>query len=199
MAQHLKRLAVVRTAMSVLRRGRTAILHYRGARVYAREGAITVAGRLSLGKYWWGQAPTPARLVVMHGGKVAVGSNFALHRGADIRVGSGGVLTLGSGYAGDNLHLDCAVAVTIGDDVAISRDVVIMDTDHHRIDSGAMASPVVIGNHVWIGARATILKGVTIGDGAVIAAGAVVVRDVPAGQLHGGVPARLIRKVEWQL
>jgi acetyltransferase-like isoleucine patch superfamily enzyme len=54
------------------------------------------------------------------------------------------------------------------------------------------------GNHVWIGMRAMILKGVTIGDGAVVAAGAVVTRDVPARALVGGVPARVLRNdVEW--
>lgn len=59
--------------------------------------------------------------------------------------------------------------------------------------------PVCIGNHVWIGQRAMILKGVSIGDGAIIAAGAVVTRDVPAGCLAAGVPAKVIRKnVEWK-
>ena len=59
--------------------------------------------------------------------------------------------------------------------------------------------PIVIGNHVWIGARAIILKGVIIGDGAIIAAGAVVTHDVPAYTLAGGVPAKVIREgVEWK-
>ena len=56
-------------------------------------------------------------------------------------------------------------------------------------------APIRIGNDVWIGMRSIILKGVTIGDGAVIAAGSVVTRDVPAGTLYGGNPARFIKEL----
>ena len=56
-----------------------------------------------------------------------------------------------------------------------------------------------IGDHVWIGADARILKGVTIGDGAVVAAGAVVTKDVPAGAVVGGMPAKVIGRADsWQ-
>ena len=57
-----------------------------------------------------------------------------------------------------------------------------------------MSRPIIIGDKVWIGMRATILKGVVIGDGAIIAAGAVVTKDVSPGTLVGGVPAKLIKK-----
>ena len=54
--------------------------------------------------------------------------------------------------------------------------------------------------HVWIGTRVTILSGVNVGNGAVIAAGALVTKDVPAGALVGGIPAKIIKeKVEWQI
>ena len=56
-------------------------------------------------------------------------------------------------------------------------------------------APVVIGNRVWIGCNALVLKGVRIGDGAVVAAGTVVTRDVPANSLVGGNPARVIREL----
>ena len=61
------------------------------------------------------------------------------------------------------------------------------------------AAPVVIGDRVWVGTRAVILKGVSIGDGAVVAAGAVVTSDVPAGAVVGGVPARVIGRADsWE-
>ena len=57
------------------------------------------------------------------------------------------------------------------------------------------AAPIVVGKDVWIGAHATILKGVTIGDGAIIAAGAVVTRDVPPNTIAAGVPARVVKTI----
>ena len=57
-------------------------------------------------------------------------------------------------------------------------------------------APIRIGNNVWIGAQATVLPGVTIDDGAIVAAGAVVTRDVPANVIVGGVPAKIIKKIE---
>lgn len=62
-----------------------------------------------------------------------------------------------------------------------------------------MTKPIKIGNHVWIGINATILKGVTIGDGAIIAAGAVVNKDVEENSLVGGVPAKILKKnIFWE-
>jgi maltose O-acetyltransferase len=60
----------------------------------------------------------------------------------------------------------------------------------------SFALPITIGDDVWIGARAVVLPGVTIGRGAVVGAGAVVSRDVGVGEVVGGVPARLIRRLE---
>ena len=57
-------------------------------------------------------------------------------------------------------------------------------------------APIHVGNQVWIGANAVVTKGVTIGDNSIVAAGAVVNRDVPANTIVGGVPAKVIRKIE---
>lgn len=101
----------------------------------------------------------------------------------------------------------------IGDWCSIAYNVIIGPTEH-RLDSwttspfraqasGSMPStttdnvpPPVIGDDVWIGVNVVILRGVRIGDGAVIAAGAVVAKDVPENEIWGGVPARFIRKRE---
>ena len=89
--------------------------------------------------------------------------------------------------------------ITIGDLCVFGEQVIIRDDDGHTLDDTPRTAPITIGNNVWVGARAMILKGVTIGDGAVVAAGSVVTKDVPGGTLVGGVPARVIRKdVTWK-
>ena len=176
-----------------------ALLVYPGVSVRVRKDGFSGPGRLSLGKKWWGQQSLPSSFVVMLGGRVNALGNFVFYRGCNVRVKPGAVLTIGSGYANDNVHIDCHEAVTIGHSVAIAKDVVIMDSDHHSIEGGKLTSPVVIGDHVWVGTRAMILKGVTIGDGAVVAAGAIVTKDVPAGMLVAGIPATPIRPIKWSL
>ena len=89
--------------------------------------------------------------------------------------------------------------IIIGDGVLIGHNVVLA-TLNHEIDPqkrGDMnPAPIRIGNNVWIGSQATVVAGVTIGDGAIVAAGAVVTRDVPANVIVGGVPARIIKEIE---
>ena len=89
--------------------------------------------------------------------------------------------------------------ITIGDDCLIGQQVVIATLNHdlrpaHR--KNMLPAPVVIGNNVWIGAHATILAGVTIGDNAVVAAGAVVTKSVPANAVVAGVPAKVVKTVQ---
>ena len=89
--------------------------------------------------------------------------------------------------------------IRIGEGVLIGHNVVLA-TLNHDIDpkkrSTMHPGPIVIGDNVWIGANATVVPGVTIGDGAVIAAGAVVTKDVPANVIVGGVPAKVIKRIE---
>ena len=90
--------------------------------------------------------------------------------------------------------------IRIGDNVWIAPNVAIYAAGHpldvnDRINGWEYAFPVTIGNNVWIGGSATIIGGVTIGDNAVVAAGSVVIRDVPANTLVAGNPARAIRKL----
>lgn len=91
--------------------------------------------------------------------------------------------------------------VTIGNDVMMGPEVVVYTRGHNydrsdipMMDQGMTeAEPVVIGNDVWIGRRAIIMPGVTIGDGSVIGAGAVVTKDVPPYAVVGGVPAKILK------
>jgi acetyltransferase-like isoleucine patch superfamily enzyme len=89
--------------------------------------------------------------------------------------------------------------IAIGDEVFIGPRVSLI-TSGHPIDPAfrrrqIVAAPIVIERGVWICAGATVLHGVTVGEDSVVAAGAVVTRDVPAGVVVGGVPARVLRSV----
>ena len=88
--------------------------------------------------------------------------------------------------------------ITIGDGCFIGHQVVFATIDHgldpaHRHDN--FVAPIRLGKNVWVGAHATILRGVTIGDNSVIAAGAVVTKDVPENVVVGGVPAKVIKNI----
>jgi acetyltransferase-like isoleucine patch superfamily enzyme len=97
---------------------------------------------------------------------------------------------------GDRTEIHAGKCVEIGNNVIIAWDCVIMDRDYHSAEEGReVIIPVSIGNGVWIGCRAIILKGVKIGGGAVVAAGAVVTKDVDPFTLVAGNPARVVRKV----
>ncbi len=88
--------------------------------------------------------------------------------------------------------------IEIGDDCLIGQQVVIATLNHDLIPerrADMLPKPVKIGKNVWIGAHATVLPGVTVGDNAVIAAGAVVNKDVPANTVVAGVPAKIIKKI----
>jgi acetyltransferase-like isoleucine patch superfamily enzyme len=105
-------------------------------------------------------------------------------------------------YISPNSLVVAKSKITIGRRTAISWNVQIMDYDfHNAVVSGVerpKSKPVTIGDHVWIGSRATIGKGVTIGDDAIVAAGSIVTKDVPAATLVGGNPAREIAaEVNW--
>ncbi|WP_458452969.1 DapH/DapD/GlmU-related protein [Methanobrevibacter sp.] len=88
--------------------------------------------------------------------------------------------------------------VFIGDDVLIGHNACLL-TLNHDADPDARADmhpkPIIIENKAWLGSNVTVLPGVRIGEGAIVAAGAVVTRDVEAGTVVGGVPAKLIKKI----
>jgi maltose O-acetyltransferase len=95
---------------------------------------------------------------------------------------------------GDHAFLDGRAPLTIGNHVDIASSVMIYNSEHdlEKEDFSAKSGPVEIGDYVFIGPRAIILPGIKIGRGAVVAAGAVVTKDVPDFAIVGGVPAKTI-------
>lgn len=112
---------------------------------------------------------------------------------------------------GKNLHIGKHVFINGGcqfqdqggiyiDDGALIGPMVVLATLNHEQNPehrrDLIPKPIHIGKNVWIGAHSTVLQGVTIGDGAIVAAGAVVTKDVPARVIVGGVPAKVIKQIE---
>ncbi len=148
----------------------------------------------------------------IRGGTVQIGRNCILNCGISFDHPSGHISIGDRCYVGSS-HLVCHSGIKIGDDVIISWGVTIVDHDSHSLDwgrrkndvrdwqigrkdwSGVVIKPVVIQDKVWIGFGASVLKGVTVGEGAVIGAQAVVTRDVAPYTVVAGNPARVIRNI----
>ena len=120
----------------------------------------------------------------------------------DFRCDYGSNLTLGEDFYSnyDLVILDCA-PVTFGDRVMVGPNCAFYTAIHpmdaaRRATGIERAEPIAVGNDVWFGGNVVVLPGVTIGDGAVIGAGSVVTRDVPAGMFAAGNPCRPIRPAE---
>ncbi len=171
----------------------------------ASDVRIDVAGRMWLGH--WPQGP-PAKgrtvLDIAARGTVRTEGWVVVGGGTHIVVGPGATLVLGEGtVVSVGARIECFTSVRIGGGSNISWDATVTDTDHHAVRVAERltphTAPVVLEDHVLVGAGARVMKGVRIGSGALVAAGAVVTRDVLPATLVAGVPARIIHDgdVEW--
>jgi acetyltransferase-like isoleucine patch superfamily enzyme len=152
------------------------------------------------------------RLKRMSGNQLSVGEDSIIHADIDFEE-SGGKIQIGSRTFVGRSHLVCYRSLTIGDDVIMSWGITVVDHDSHSIEwdkrrndvldwgrgrkdwQHIAHAPVVVGNKAWIGFNVSILKGVTIGEGAVIGACSVVTRDIPPYSMAVGNPARVIRSL----
>ncbi len=112
---------------------------------------------------------------------------------------------------GDNVHIVAHQKVTIGENCLMASKIFISDTNHGTYDNSdphsdpntapndrrLVTKPISIGNNVWIGENVVVLLGVTIGDGCIIGANSVVNRDIPAGTIAAGSPARVIKTYDY--
>ena len=164
----------------------------RHAAKFDRHGPVYAGARVRIRKRF-------ARIELGEGVKFGhgVGIGVAGREPSDLAVLRIGAHTI----IGDRTHVNCQTAVSIGTHCAISWDVEILDADMHAIvaeDGQALPhrAPVVIEDRVWIGTRALILKGVTIGHDSIVAAGAVVAGSVPPHSICAGNPAKVIRQIQ---
>lgn len=141
---------------------------------------------------------------IVLGDRVRIGGNVTLI--ASYKVNPDPTIVIGNDvYLGYATLFSCADLIVIGNRALIAERVTIFDNNNHPLDPIARArnlpvekeniAPVKIEDDVWIGAGATILKGVTVGYGAVIATNAVVTHDVPPLTVVAGNPARVVKKI----
>lgn len=155
-------------------------------------------------------------IMVSRGGKLAIGENFSMNNGikgnpigsyekCTFWVGRESSIIIGKNCGISQSSLVSLCHIKIGDNVKMGGGTSVLTSDFHSLDPVVRRSnddikqrknaPVYIGNDVFIGAKCIILKGVTIGDGAIIGAGSVVSRNVPANQIWAGNPAKFIREI----
>jgi acetyltransferase-like isoleucine patch superfamily enzyme len=150
----------------------------RGARVTLRgrpkvvnQGKMTIGDRVRLDS-----TVATLELVSLPGGHLEIGDNVFINYGSS---------------------LVAASHVRIGNGCLIGTHVMVMDSDFHRVEDKAWDTtgrPIILEERVWLGNRSIVLKGVTIGHDAVVAAGSVVTRNVPPRTVVAGVPARVVRR-----
>lgn len=95
------------------------------------------------------------------------------------------------GFSGTSIG--AAIEITIGNNVFIGANGIITDFDWHTERSKTYPQPIVIHDNVWVGVNCTVLKGVTIGENSIIGAHSLVVKDIPANVIAGGVPCKVIK------
>lgn len=145
--------------------------------------------------------------------RVSIGRNFCCNSGhgygietysSKIYVAPGATLSIGDNTGISSATISCQNRVQIGSNVNVGGGTTIMDTNFHSLDwalradrqkdsLGIKTAPVVINDYAFIGARCIIGKGVTIGEKTIIAAGSVVVKDIPANCIAGGNPCKVIK------
>ena len=123
--------------------------------------------------------------------------DHSMFTGIHLIVAEGAELQLGTGLFNFGCKIYCGHQITIGDRCLLGPEVIVRDDDEHIPPPGTVRSaPITIGNDVSAAMRTIILKGVTIGDGAKIAANSVVTKDVPPYTFVGGAPAKVIREID---
>ena len=177
----------------------------------------------ALGRYWCmlhGAKVSPTALIhgfphikIKTGGRIILDDVATLNvsrwsnplndtRGMNLHAGPGAEIRFCKNSGASSSMIIAHSAIHIGEGSLIGAGCLICDSDMHEVPLGSgkpvKCAPIRIGNHVFIGANCTILKGVTIGDGAVIGAGSVITGDIPPATLAAGQPARVIRELRIQ-
>jgi len=157
-------------------------------------------------------------ICVAPSGKLKIGKGFSMNNGlrfnpigfpqpCTLYVGENATMTIGDGCGISQCSLICHYSIELQNNVKIGGGTKVYDTDFHSLNASdrldhkkdmanKKKAKVTLCDNCFIGAGCIILKGVTIGEGAMVAAGSVVTKSIPAWELWGGAPAKFIRKIE---
>lgn len=146
--------------------------------------------KISLHQNWSG-----LKININNKGKLKIEKYLKCRKNCVLFVSNGELIIGNDCFMNSNVSITCLKSVIIENNVQIGNNVVIVDHNHDYINrSGYKTGNVIIGKNVWIGANSVILPNVEIGEGAVIAAGSIVTKDVCAYTVVGGNPAKIIKE-----
>ncbi len=163
----------------------------------SRSATLDITGTMQLGSRGRVGRHYPSFAYFGPDSKTIVAGDHSMLTGIHLIVAEGAELRLGTGLFNFGCKIYCGHQVTIGDRVLLGPECVVRDDDEHVPPPGTVRSaPITIGNDVSCAMRTIILKGVTIGDGAKVAANSVVTKDVPPYTFVGGAPAKVISEID---
>lgn len=180
---------MIKARMKFSRRWNTLVNKLKFASLLTVKGSVTIEKRVQFRPFFGMNTQLQVEL------------HNNTHLKHDIIIQGSGTLVLGeNSYISSYSVIGVNERVEIGKNVMIANHVSIRDTDHHfedldkpMIAQGIATSPVYIKDNVWLGHGAVITKGITVHTGAIVAANAVVTKDVPENAIVGGVPARILK------
>ncbi len=183
---------LLRKAFSLFSRARLSVSSALAKMVFEASSSV------SIGKYF--SVDCSCEISATDGGCILIGDHVSI--GSNVKlIARGGVIVVGShAFIGDGVRMVAQSSITIGPSSLVAEYVVIRDQDHSLEsrpikDAGFRTSPIVIGSDVWIGTKASVLRGGEIGGGSVVGAHSLVRGVIPANVLAVGVPARVVKNL----
>ena len=168
---------------------------HKGAKIKINNGILNIGVKKNR------KSKAETRLFMDTNARLNINGSRSLMYNSDIQVFKDAELSFGSGNCNSGLQIVCAEKISIGKETYIGRDVWIRDNNggHTIVQTGyTNSAPVIIGDFCWIGSNVVIMKGVTIGDGSVIAANSVVTSNIPPHSLASGNPAQVVSEnITW--
>ena len=177
---------------------------YKPAMEIDDSATIDLNGTIAFNELYLRNSGKKSIFVMKKNSKLKVSGHPRICYDSEVYIYENAELEMGHIYVNAGAQIRCMEHIKIGNQCQFARNSIIMDFDAHHIyyDNGKknkVTAPICIGDKVWLGVNSMVLKGVNIGEGAIVAAGAVVTKDVPPHTLVAGCPAKVIAEgVYWE-